>query len=333
MSYTHLTEHERYVLNHLWLAGRTMTAIGKQLGRSTGTISRELQRNSSAGPAGPAYWDYKAHAQAKARLAAPRTPYKLGLGPRRDEVEIRLLQHHSPEQISGRLRLEHPDDPSMHISAEAIYLWAYRQETPRWRNLLRKKPLHRTSRKPRGDSKQGQIINRIGIEDRPSVVEKRKRLGDWESDTLCGEPGTGGIASHVERLSRMVVAAKVPDRTAYRFAAQSVAAFKAACIPRSACLTLTADNGKEFAEFSTLETGLGFDVYFADPHSPWQRGTNENTNGLMREYFPKGIDFTKVTKAQVDAMSRSMNNRPRKCLGYQTPREVFEKLAGVALQI
>jgi len=334
MSYTHLTQDDRYLINHLHLAGRSKTQIGEQLSRSKGTISRELQRNATDGSGG--YWNHLAHAKAVARRSAPRNPYKLCEGPRLDAVQIGLLSHHSPQQIAGRLKLDHPrnpDDPSMHISPEAIYLWVYRQDNPRWNQLLRKKHRRRSPRKRGGASKQGQIVGRIGIEERPPEVLPRLRLGDWESDTLCGTPGSGGLATHVERVSRVLVAAKVEDRTADHFAGRSLEAFRKTGVPRSSCLTLTADNGKEFAEFPRLEKGLGLKVYFAHPHAPWERGTNENTNGLIREYFPRGTDFGKITKADVDRMTRSMNNRPRRCLGYQTPHEVFEKLAGVALQI
>ena len=331
MSYTHLSDDDRYILNHLHLAGKTMTEIGQKLGRSKGTISRELQRNKVDASGG--YWNHHASAKAKARRAAPLLPYKLCDGPLLDAVRTGLLSHHSPEEISGRLKLEHPDDSSMHISFEAIYLWVYRQPNPQWNLLLRKKHKRRSPRRRGGASKQGQIIGRIGIEERPSEVETRTRLGDWESDTLCGEPGTGGVATHVERVTRVLVAAKIEDRTASHFASRTLSAFGKSGVPKSSCLTLTADNGKEFAEFVKLEKGLGLKVYFANPHAPWERGTNENTNGLIREYFPKGTDFRKITKSQVDNMVRSMNNRPRKCLGYQTPREVFERLAGVALQI
>ena len=330
MSYTHLTEHERYVINHLRQAGKSMTAIGQQLGRSTGTISRELRRNGSADSGG--YWDYQAHARAKARRRSPR-PYKLRPGPLLDRVHEGLLRHHSPEEIAGRLRFDHPDDPSMRVSHEAIYLWAYRQENPRWCQLLRKKQKRRSPRRRGTPSKQGQIIGRVGIEERPPQVAQRTRLGDWESDSIRGQPGTGGIAVHVERVSRFIVAAKIDNGTADHFASRTLTAFKNAGVPKSGCLTMTADNGKEFAQFLKLETGLGLKVYFAHPHAPWERGANENTNGLIREYFPKGMDFRNVSRAQVDKMVMSMNNRPRKCLGYQTPNEVFEKLAGVALQI
>ena len=142
MSYTHLTVDERYLINHLHLAGRSKTQIGRQLGRSKGTISRELQRNATGASGG--YWNHLAHAKAAARRAAPLKPYKLRAGPRLDAVQMGLLGHHSPQQIAGRLKLDHPEDPSMHISFEAIYLWVYRQDNPRWNQLLRKKHRRRS---------------------------------------------------------------------------------------------------------------------------------------------------------------------------------------------
>ena len=331
MSYNHLTQDERYLINHLQQAGRSQTQIGRELGRSKGTISRELHRNATGGSG--QYWNHLAHARAVARRSAPRNSYKLRPGPRLDAGLRGLLRHHSPQQIAGRLKLDYPNDPLMHISFEAIYRWVYHQSDPRWNQLLRKKRRQRRPRKRGGASKLGQIIGRVGIEQRPAEVDPRTRLGDWESDTLCGAPGSGGLATHVERVSRVLVVAKIENRTADHFAGRSLEAFRKTGVPRSGCLTLTADNGKEFAAFPRLEKGLGLKVYFARPHAPWERGANENTNGLIREYFPKGTDFGKVTKAQVDRMTRSMNNRPRRCLGYQTPHEVFEKLAGVALQI
>jgi IS30 family transposase len=331
MSYSHLTVDDRYVINHQRLAGKSLRKIGEAIGRSPGTISRELRRNGSSVPG--TYVDHEAQRKAEARRAAHKPHYKLCEGPLLNEVQLRLIRHHSPEEIGGRLKLMNPDNPAMQISHEAIYLWAYRQDNPRWCQLLRKKHKRRAPRKRGGALKQGQITGRIGIEHRPAEVATRTRLGDWESDSINGQPGTGGIATHVERVSRFVVAAKIDDKTATHFASRTLEAFRKIGIPQTSCLTMTADNGKEFAEFMKLEKGLGAEVFFANPHSPWERGTNENTNGLIREYFPKGIDFRTISKSDVDRMVTSMNNRPRKCLGYLTPREVFEKLAGVALQI
>jgi IS30 family transposase len=236
----------------------------------------------------------------------------------------------------------------MRISHEAIYQWVYADpRTPNlWHEQLRRRHRRRKPHRPAGAAKPGQIIGRIGIEDRPAVVERRTRLGDWESDTLQGAPGSGGLATHVERRTRLLLAAKLDDRSATHFARRSLGAFRAAGLAPGTlpgtlpgafrgrcCRTLTADNGKEFADFKLLERDLGLRVYFARPYAAWERGTCENTNGLLRDYFPKGIDFTTVSKRQVARTVRSLNNRPRKCLGYRTPSEVFSRLAGVALQI
>lgn len=340
MPYTHLTEHERYLIDHLDAAGRSLREIGRQLNRSAGTICRELRRNKPPGQ--PRYWNYQAHTLSRERRSRPRRAVRMAYAPLHTAVATGLCQGHSPQQIAGRLPLdhppEHPGSAKMRISHEAIYQWVYRQEGTDWHRQLRSKRKRRRSR-PRNPggrpSKQGQIINRVGIEHRPQEAAARTTLGHWEGDTLCGAPASGGLAVHVERVSRALVAAKLRDKTANHFAGRTVSAFRASgvAVPGAAALrTLTVDNGKEFASFARIESRLGLKVYFADPHSPWQRGTSENTNGLIREFFPKGIDFRKVKKSEVARMTRRMNNRPRKCLGYRTPNEVFLSLAGVALQ-
>lgn len=331
MPYTHLTEHERYQIDHLDAAGLSLREIGGHLGRPAGTISREMRRNKPA--LQPRYRSYQAQALSQERQSRPRRALRMAHAPLREAVMIGLCSGHSPQQIAGRLQLDHPDAPQMRISHEAVYQWVYRQGGTSWHEQLRSKRKRRRPRKPRGRaSQQGRIINRVGIEHRPQEAAARTTLGHWESDTLCGAPGTGGLAVHVERVSRALVAVKVEDKTADLLASRTVSAFGAAGVPAVGLLTLTADNGKEFASFARIESRLGLKVYFADPHSPWQRGTNENTNGLIREYFPKGMDFRKVKRSEVARMTERMNNRPRKCLGYRTPNEVFLELAGVALQ-
>lgn len=258
--------------------------------------------------------------------------------PLTDYVRTGLYQRWSPQQIAQRLKFDHPRNPSMRISHEAIYQWVY-ADPALWHEQLRYRHRRRKPHRPAGAAKPGQIVGRIGIEERPAVVERRQRLGDWESDTLLGATGRGGLATHVERRTRLLLAVKLDDRGATHFARRSLGAFHAAgltsqAVPKSRCCrTLTADNGKEFADFKLLEKGLGLRVYFARPYASWERGTCENTNGLLRDYFPKGTDFTTVSKRQVARAVRSINNRPRKCLGYRTPAEVFSRLAGVALRI
>ena len=329
MSYEHLTEHERYLIDHMEKAKLSLREIGRRLGRSAGTISRELKRNRPVERW--AYTSYVAQELAQERRSESKSAVKMERPRLAWEVKQGLIRGWSPQQISGRLALDHPRDGSMRISHETIYRWVYREAASWWKELRRQ---HRR-RRPRTRGircKRGQIIDRVGIEQRPAVVDRRCRIGDWESDTLQGRPGGGGLATHIERKSRYTVLARLPDRTAHQFASRSLAALRRVASP-SRCKTLTADNGKEFALFKELERGLGFKVYFADPYAAWQRGTNENTNGLLRQYFPKGTDFADVTTRQVAAAEAALNNRPRKCLGYKTPAEVFRPPRGVALQI
>jgi IS30 family transposase len=328
MSYTHLTEVERYLIDHMEKANLSLREIGRRLGRDAGTISRELERNRTH--ESMAYTSFIARDLAADRRRASKSAVKMKRPELAGYVKQGLIQGWSPDEISGKLRLDHRRDKSMRISHEAIYQWVYREAASWWKELRRQH--RRRKRRMRGiPGKRGQIIDRVGIEHRPKVVEKRRRIGDWESDTLQGRPGSGGLATHVERKSRYLVLAKLPDRTSLQFMTRSLAALRRVA-PRSRCKTLTADNGKEFALFKELERGLGFKVYFADPYAAWQRGTNENTNGLLRQYFPKGTDFATVTARQVAAAQDALNNRPRKCLGYKTPAEVFRPPRGVALQ-
>jgi IS30 family transposase len=159
------------------------------------------------------------------------------------------------------------------------------------------------------------------IDQRPQIVDQRKRIGDWESDTVEGRKGKGLLATHVERKSRYTVAVKVADKSAPTVTRATVKRMKR--LPKAKRKTMTMDNGKEFAGFAHLESQLGIRTYFAHPYHSWERGTNENTNGLLRQFFPKGTDFTQVTDSEVDRVERLLNNRPRKCLGYRTPAEVF----------
>ena len=181
-----------------------------------------------------------------------------------------------------------------------------------------------------GDRRTGRLPGFTGIEQRPAIVDERGRFGDWESDTVEGAVGRGALATHVERRSRYTLVRKLADKRANTFAHASIAALRT--IPSALRHTLTADNGKEFAGFARMQRRLRMTVYFADPHSPWQRGANENTNGLLREFFPKGMDLSCVCHRRVAKAQRMLNNRPRKCLNFRTPREVLNALPGVALR-
>ena len=183
------------------------------------------------------------------------------------------------------------------------------------------------SRKLKQEWSPEQIAHRIG--DRSACVDLKSRYGDWEGDTVIGKQGTGAIVSHVERKSRYLITGKLLDKQAEPLATISIKLFKN--IKASLRKTLTVDNGKEFAAFKTIEAKTKLTIYFADPYSSWQRGCNENTNGLLRQYFPKGIDFTTITAKALAQATRRINNRPRKCLNYRTPSEVFWAASSGAL--
>jgi IS30 family transposase len=173
------------------------------------------------------------------------------------------------------------------------------------------------------------IPGRVSIKERPGEVAARSRFGDWEGDLVVGRKGRGAIATHVERKSRYLMATLLPDRKADSFNTSAIPVYQS--LPTVLCQTLTLDNGKEFSQFKDLESKTGLSVYFADPYAAWQRGTNENTNGLLRFYFPKGTSFKRISAKTLQRAVDRLNNRPRKCLGYRTPQEVFEEARSGAL--
>ena len=218
----------------------------------------------------------------------------------------------------------------MRVSHETIYRWIY-LDASRGGTLYHHLRRRRKKRRRQGRYGSGRrfIPGRISISERPSIVDTRERFGDWEGDTMEGKKSTGYMATHVERKSRYLIAAKLTNKTAESLTLQSIKSFQR--IPKRMRQTLTVDNGKEFAPFKELEDKTGLTVYFADPYSAWQRGTNENTNGLLRQYFPKGTDFKRITEECIAFAVKKLNHRPRKCLGYQSPQEVFWKTANGAL--
>jgi len=325
-----LTMDERRLITRMHGAGHPPAVIARRLGRHRGTVGRELSRNADQ-LGGYHYHDAQHQAETRRREANRRD--KLAAGPLGQAVRARLRRRWSPQQIAGRLRREHPRDPSMHVSHETIYRWVYAQhnEGKCWHEQLR---WRRAKRRPRvvgdrGDGR-GRIPDCVGIEQRPKAVEQRARFGDWESDTVEGAKGTGLLVTHVERKSRYVRLGKLSDKRAETLSRVSRRVL--GDLPAKLRRTLTVDNGKEFAGFKTMQNQLQVKVYFAHRHAPWERGVNENTNGLIREFFPKGSDFGQISGAQLAAAQRMLNNRPRKCLNYRTPAEVLSRLPGVALR-
>jgi len=316
----HLTLAEREVISQMRYCGKGPSTIGKALGRHRGTISREIERNTLAGFEG--YFAHQAQWMAELRRSASKARFTQHSHRVWSYVKTKLGESWSPEQIAGRMKKAFPEDEAMRISHETIYAWVYeekRQGGELWKHLRQSS---RKRRKRYGShSKRGVIPGRVGIDKRPQVVERRSRLGDWESDTMEGKGKSGYLVTHVERKSRYVVAARIDNKRAKSFNQGTRRSFR--WIPSCLRKTLTVDNGKEFANFKGLERLLDVDVYFADPYSSWQRGTCENTNGLLREFFPKSMDLRRVSHQSVASAVRKLNNRPRKCLSYRTPHEVL----------
>jgi IS30 family transposase len=312
MSYTHLTREERYQIYALKQAGHKQSEIAHVLERSASTISREMARNR--GQRG--YRPKQAHALSIARRAMNARTIDAATW---QFAQEKLLLQWSPEQISAHAS----------ISPETVYQRVYADKRAGgwlWKNLrsqkLRKKRYGKADRR-------GMIPNRQSIEERPAIVEARRRIGDWEADTIIGKNHRQAIVSLVERKTGFTLIEKVERKTAQ---AVSDAMTKLLNPYRCQVLTITSDNGREFAGHEVIAQRLQADFYFAHPYASWERGTNENTNGLIRQYFPKNRDFTTITQQEIDTAMERLNNRPRKRLGYQTPSQVFSKASGVALQ-
>lgn len=328
MSYTQITEKERYVISHL-RTSFSIREIARRLKRHHTTISRELKRN------GPkydctVYWYDWTHPLAMSRRHQPRHHRRQANQRLVDYVDSKLKLEWPPEAIANRIRIDYPDNEQMRISHETIYRWIYLDasaEGTHYRSLRRGRK-RRRKQKRYGSGKRFNA-DKISIEHRPEIVATRERYGDWEGDTVQGKPGTGCLATMVERKSRYLIATKLEDKKAATLTARSIKAFSP--IPRVMRQTLTLDNGSEFANFKELGEKTWLKIYFADPYAAWQRGANENTNGLLRQYFPKGMNFFEIDEDDVDAAVRKLNNRPRKCIGYRTPHEVFWQAARGAL--
>jgi IS30 family transposase len=321
----HLTKRERLIIDTLRREGLGCRAIGRALGRHHSVIARELARNTSPSRSQGkrvAYLHTHADRRARERRKTPRRRPRLADPRLRAYVETRLRLHWSPEQITGRLVVDFPRQRSMRLSIEAVYRWIHRDAMlggDLYRHLRRRGKRRKTRGMP--GLSRGLIPGRVSIRARGRVVETRRRHGDWEGDLVEGKRGTGRILTLVERKSRYLVATK-PD-TGKAVAVAEALSRSLVALPEQLRRTLTLDNGKEFAAFKSVEHRTGISVYFADPYCSWQRGTNENTNGLIRQFIPKGCDMTKVSKQTVENAVDALNHRPRKILGFKTPHEVI----------
>lgn len=329
MSYTHLTEEERYHIYELYHEGFLQSEIADSLGRSPSTISREFARNR-----GERGWRPKqAQSKADSRLSqrGSSNVKKVSAAAWAYAKSKLETEQWSPEQISGRLKHDKLDS----ISHETIYakiLEDKQSQGTLYTHLRCKK--RRKKRYGSKKSARGYIPNRVGIEERPAIVETRERVGDWEGDTIIGRQTQGAvIASVVERKSRFTCLVKAANKTTH----EVIECIRAGLHSIADCVTtITFDNGKEFSQHSKLSEALGASIYFARPYHSWERGLNENTNGLVRQYFPKKTSFDSITDNELEEIAWKLNTRPRKCLGYRTPLEVFSEWLtdkGVALRI
>ncbi len=301
--------------------GHTFTRIAGELGRAPSTVSREVAINGGRS----AYRPFAAHRRAFRAARRPK-PAKLAHPRLCQRVVADLERLWSPAQITRRLRVEFPDQPEMQVSHETIYKTLYVQGRGELRReLARCLRSGRAQRRPQGrENRRGRIRDMIMISERPAEADDRAVPGHWEGDLLVGKNGKSAIATLVERSTRYVLLAQVADQRAETVRAALVERIET--LPRHLWRSLTWDQGTEMAQhaFFTVETGVP--VYFCDPHSPWQRGSNENTNGLLRQYFPKGTDLSGHTQEQLDAVAVQLNGRPRQTLDFRTPAEVLTDL-------
>ena len=308
--YTQLTREERYQISALKTAGHNQVEIAKVLGRHKSTVSRELSRNCGLRGYRPKQANVFAEFRRQEK-AAPRIVAKSWT-----RVEQILREYWSPEQISNWLRHEE----NINVSPEWIYQYIL-QDKQAGGELYKYLRCQKQRKKRYGTTEsRGQIKGRVSIDERPDVVNQRSRIGDWEADTVIGKQGGSVLITLVERKTRFSVIGKAPNRTAQEVTSVILKRLKPLA-PQ--VQTLTYDNGKEFAMHQKISKDLDACGYFAHPYHSWERGLNENTNGIIRQFFPKGMDLTEVTDTEVLRVMDKLNNRPRKCLGFKTPNQVF----------
>jgi len=320
MSRNHLTHDDRIRLASLKRAGLKQKDIAKQLGKNPSTISRELNRNVTPNKTGY-----------NVRIAQENTDQRRFLANqhfRKIENDIWLKKYikkklkldWSPEQIAGRLER---DKGKRMICHETIYQYIYDIGKELTKHLRYKKSKYRRRYGTKIREAERELVKKRRIDQRLEIINKRQRIGDWEGDTIHGKDNSGAIATHVERKGGYLLGGKLEQNNGINFKESTIKSFEK--IPKKKRLSCTYDNGPETSEFELIERQLGMTIYFAWPYHSWERGTSENTNGLLRQYFPKGTRFDTVTQEDVDRAVKLINNRPRKRLNYLTPYEVFIK--------
>jgi transposase, IS30 family len=330
--YHRLTFEQRESIGLLLAAGHTDAQIAQVVGCHRATIGRERRRN---GNRDGHYRPSAAQRRAERRATTThRTPAKLAVpGPLREYVVAGLQELWSPQEIAYRIRMDHPQDPGMRVCAETIYQSLFVQARG---GLKRELTVHlrtqRERRKPQARSRaaerRGKLVETISISQRPAEADDRAVPGHWEGDLIMGRDNGSAIGTLVERSTRFVMLIHLPGRrhTAQVFHDAIVPSINT--LPEQLRRSLTWDNGKEMAMHRQITMATGMHVYFADPRSPWQRGSNENTNGLLRQYFPKGISLRQFDPEHLAAVARQLNGRPRETLGWRTPAEALNEMLG-----
>jgi IS30 family transposase len=333
--YAQLSIEERTMIQTQLSMGIKASVIARGLGRCASTLSRELHRNgwvcpkAPRGPGRPAvaggYQAQAAHMRARKCTVSPRVERRLYPGSALwDEVMHYLKRRYSPEQIAGTLALVHAQVPSLQVSHETIYTAIYAMPRGELRTqVIGWLRFGHTKRRPRtrGEDRRGRIPDMVSIHDRPPEIDERLVPGHWEGDLIKGARNASAVGTLVERTTLFTVLSRMDDGSAE--AALSGFSFVLNRIAAQKRLSLTYDQGREMAAHQQLTDATGVKVYFADPHSPWQRGINENTNGLLRDYLPKGMDLSGFTQKDLDAIAWELNTRPRKSLGFRCPAELF----------
>ena len=325
--YRRLTLEDRIIIRTLTQEGVSASGMARRLGRSPSTVCRELVRNRSRKGYRPKKAQAKADYRARSK-ASMRRKFTEGMW---EDAKAKLEEGWTFEQIAGRARR----DGRPTVSKETFYKEYYRRQAlvlaGKSDEVLPPLPMRRKRRKARDrnakkcrNAGRGKIPGRVDISERPKAVEGRARVGNWEGDLINGLKGTGNLVTLVERMTRFTLFWRIATKEAGEVS--SAIAAMLANLPASFLKTLTFDNGKEFADFAELEQVLGLKVYFAKPYHSWERGTNENRNGVVRKVLPKGRSFDDITGEEMRRIDRMLNDRPLKCLGWRTPREAFTAL-------
>ena len=325
--YHRLTADNRTTIRALRKEGFSCAHIARRIGCDKATVSRELRRNMSR----KGYRPKKAQSKADWRMRKKAEDRRKMTSPMWECIKAKMVEGWTPEQISGRCRRDGVDM----VSRESIYKEYYRrqklvmsgqsdEELPLLMMRRKKRKTRDRNAKKYRNAGRGRIPGRVGIEERPKCVESRKRVGNVECDLINGLKGTGNLVTVAERMTRFTIVSRAASKEADVVAGAIIGMLGS--LPRGFLKTLTFDNGKEFAKFAQIEQALGVKAYFANPYHSWERGTNENRNGIVRKTLPKGTSFSSITDEQMRRIDHMLNDRPLKCLNWRTPREAFTRL-------